>query len=146
MEDIEVIIESPEETIIVEITPGGENINTTSEYILSVTAGQDLSGGRLVYITGGIARYFNPNDLSLYGKATGITKSAAMNGLPVLVQIDGVLYESGFGLSLGALYYAGINGTLTVDPSGLQIVQIVGNSIDENRLNININSQPTITL
>ena len=120
--------------------------NGQAEAILTTTAGMDLSGGRVVTIVDGKAVYYNPNDETMYGEVVGITKDAALSGQEVKVQMDGLYYEAGLGLTPDQLYFAGLNGQLTLNPSGLKTIQSIGSSVDSNRLSIKINSQPILTL
>lgn len=120
--------------------------NGQAEAILTTTAGMDLSGGRVITIVDGKAVYYDPNDETMYGEVVGITQDAALSGQQVKVQLDGLYYEAGLGLIPDQLYFAGLNGQLTLNPSGLKTIQSMGSSVDANRLSIKINSQPILTL
>jgi hypothetical protein len=112
---------------------------------VSCAAGENLSGGRLVYLLDDRACYYDPLNPTLVGCVAGMTKNAALKGENVKVQITGKFVEPGLGLKKGKQYFAGVRGTLTLNPTGLKIVQAVGLAIDENTLAINFNS-PIVTI
>lgn len=101
------------------------------------TAGENLSGNRVVYIESGKAYYFDPSKTALYGRCLGITTGAALQDATVTVQMAGVMNWAGTPLTPGALYYAGASGQLTTNTSGLVVVQRVGHAIAINKLKIN---------
>lgn len=103
-------------------------------------AGLGLSSARVVSIINGTAVYYNPMDVGMYGLITGLTMTSAVIGGKIEIQLSGAFYESGLGLEQGKEYFAGPDGTITVNPAGLKLVQSIGNSIDSNTLNLNINS------
>jgi hypothetical protein len=105
--------------------------------VYSTTAGENLSGGRVVFIDNGKAFKFDPSNASLYGRTLGITVGAALTDDAVQVQFNGVMNWTDTPLAPGSLYYAGANGQLTTDPSGLTILQRVGHAIATNKLKIN---------
>lgn len=118
---------------------------TSSDYsVFNTIAGQSLSGGRVVVIKNGKAVYFNPNDITMLGLVTGITKTAAANNAEVQIKLFGAFYEAGLNLTSDEMYFVGVNGTLVTDPTGLLIVQPIGNALNSDTLNININS-PILT-
>jgi hypothetical protein len=114
---------------------GGNSSNAGISY--EAIAGQTLSGNRVVYINNGKAYYYDPSDASLYGRTLGITKNAASTDETVQVQMLGVMDWNSTPLTSGTLYYAGPNGQLTSNPSGLTVLQRVGHAIASNKLKIN---------
>lgn len=134
---IEIIVQ-PAPVLEVEISIQPEVTIPNMDY--NATAGMDMSSGRVVVIKDDVAIYFNPNDLSMYGLVTGITKTSCLTGQSIGIKLNGIFYESGLGLTPNAIYYAGINGALITNPTGLKLVQPVGSSISTETLNININS------
>lgn len=128
---------------MLEVVERSDNItppvdNTGYSPIYTAVAGSSLSSGRVVCVINGTAVYFNPGDVSMSGLMTGITKSAALAGSKVVIQLSGAFYESGLGLVQGREYYAGPDGMITINPAGLKLVQSIGSSIDVNTININI--------
>lgn len=105
---------------------------------LIAEAGQNLSSGRVVVIISGIANYFDPNNENMFGLAAGITKTSADVGDQIGIKSFGNFYESGLNLTPGKVYFAGINGTLTLNPENLKIVQQIGTALDSDNLLINI--------
>ncbi|HYC27610.1 MAG TPA: hypothetical protein VEB42_02325 [Chitinophagaceae bacterium] len=112
---------------------GGSGIDYSTHQTI---AGETLSGGRVVYINGGKAFYFNPANTSLYGKALGITKGAALQDDQAYIQMLGVMNWPDNNLTPGAVYYAGVNGALTTNPAGLTVLQRVGHAIATNKLKL----------
>src|SRR5437870_1966433 len=102
--------------------------------VVKVTAGQDMSSGRMVYMSGGLAFYYDPADETLAGKPIGITKTAVLTNAEVEVQVSGIFHQNGLGLTADQKYFIGINGTLTTNPIGLKVVQQIGVSLDTNNL------------
>lgn len=104
-------------------------------------AGQATSSGRLMMALSNQAIYFDPS--SNY-EPVGIALNAAAPGDEVTVVLAGPVEIAGWGLTPGAVYYAGENGTLISDPSlAVGRVQAVGIAEDSNTLIINI-QQPII--
>jgi hypothetical protein len=128
-----------------------ENIFTAVKKIitdrteLSYAAGENLSGGRVVYLYDNRIFYYNPSDPKLCGTAIGMTKNAARIGENVKVQIAGKFYEQGLGLQSGKTYFVGMNGTLVLNPAGLKIVQSVGTALDENTIVLKFHA-PIVTI
>jgi hypothetical protein len=112
--------------------------------ITTATAGEIINGGRLVYIEEGKAYLFNPNNVSLYGRTLGFAINAAVEDADVTIQLNGIFQDDGFILSPGTMYFAGANGTLTTNLTGLAMIVPVGHSIAADKLSINFYS-PIIT-
>jgi hypothetical protein len=105
-------------------------------------AAQATSSGRLMTALSNQAVYFDPE--SNYEPA-GIALNAAVQGDEVTVVLAGPVEVAGWGLTPGAAYYAGPNGTIISDPAQcVGRVQQVGVAEDANTLIINI--QPAIIL
>lgn len=108
----------------------------------SYAAGQATSSGRLMTAISNQATYFDPE--GAYEPA-GIALNASMQGDQVVVILNGPVVISGWGLTPGAAYYAGPNGTIISDPAQcVGRVQQIGVAEDANTLIINI--QPAIIL
>ena len=105
-------------------------------------AGQATSSGRLITALSNEAVYFDPS--SNY-EPIGVTFNAALAGDEVTVILVGPIEIPGWGLTPGAVYYAGPNGTLISNPElATGRVQAIGVAEDANTLIINI--QPAIIL
>lgn len=126
------IVESPG-TII---TPPAD----LSTVFYTAIAAYALSSGRVICILNGQAIYFNPMSIDQFGLTLGLTKTSAIPGGSVEVQLSGIFYEAGLGLISGVNYFVGLNGTLVNNPTGLKVVQPFGFAINTDTLNININS------
>jgi hypothetical protein len=106
------------------------------------TASGAISSGRVVVCLNNTAAYFDPTSNA---EPSGITRTAAINGDLVSVVLGGPVQIPGWGLTPGAVYYAGSNGTLISNPdSAVGRVQIIGVAEDANTLLVNI--QPPIIL
>jgi hypothetical protein len=102
----------------------------------SYAAAQAISAGRVVTVVSNIADYF---DTSGNLEPAGIAKNAAAQGDTVQVALNGPVTMAGWGLTPGAVYYAGANGTLISDPTqAVGRVQIIGVAEDANTLIVNI--------
>lgn len=131
----------PAEQVNVTVSPvgiqGPQGDQGESGQVYSAIAGETLSGNRVVYIEDGKAYYYDPSDVTLYGRALGITTGAAIADATVNVQMGGVMDWSATPLTPGSLYYAGANGQLTISTSGLSVLQRVGHAIGSDKLKIN---------
>jgi hypothetical protein len=135
----------PNKVNVYNYPPYGQSGGGIDYSTYNTTSGEALSGGRVVVIKNNQAFYFNPNDITMLGLVTGVTKTAASLNASVAIKLFGAFYESGLGLTPNEMYFVGVNGTLITDPTGLLIVQSIGNSLNEDTLNININS-PIVTI
>lgn len=108
--------------------------------VVTYTAGENLSAGRLVILQSGTVRYFQPANPAHAGRAFGVTKTSATNGQTVQVQVAGVLSDAAFSFTPDAPVYARADGELFATPSGTGIVQFVGTALSANSVNINIDS------
>lgn len=104
-------------------------------------AGQNLGGGKLVYLQGGLFFLYDASDPLLADTAFGITKAAALSGASVDVQISGIYTEVGLGLTTDVEYYAGLTGLLTTSPTNVVITSI-GIAVTPDKIKIEI--QPSI--
>lgn len=107
---------------------------------ITVIAAASLSAGRLVTVDENGATYFDPSDVSLYGKAVGITKHAAVATAQIDIVAAGKVELVGAGYTPGSKFWAGPNGTLvsTAPVSGLIVP--VGYAIDADTLFVQIES------
>ncbi|HNM25506.1 MAG TPA: DUF2190 family protein [Saprospiraceae bacterium] len=106
--------------------------------VVTATAGQNLSSGRAVVSINNQIVYFNPADESHAGLLYGITKTAALTGQSVEVQLSGLFNETGLGFTPNQIVYAGASGVLTHTPPASGLIQQVGPAISANALSINI--------
>ena len=100
------------------------------------SAAQAISSGRVVSAVSNTADYFDPTGNL---EPVGIAVNAASQGASLSVALSGPLVIAGWGLTPGATYFAGPNGTLISDPAqAVGRVQIIGVAEDANTLIINI--------
>lgn len=108
-----------------------------SVYAMAVTveAGEDISATRLVKIVSGVATLYQPaTDL----EAAGIARTSALSGNTLTVILSGRVTIAGWGLTPGAVYWAGANGQIfSTDPETTRSKQ-VGAADSSNTLILNI--------
>jgi len=140
--DIRTVILFQDETIVVSVgeagPQGAPGSSGTSD--ISETAGQPLSAGRLVTATPAGAFYYDPTDLTQYGKLIGITKAAANMGDAVTIATIGAVTLVGIGFTAGSRFWAGPNGTLLTSPPVSGLVVPVGYAIDTDTMNLQLGS------
>lgn len=112
---------------------------------VELIAGEILNGQVVVIYDGTGLFLFDPTNENHYLKVIGFTKTSAVQGQLIKVLSGGEIIQQGWGLTPGELYYATINGQITLDPTGLTILQSVGIAKDSNTLLIQIN-QPLILI
>jgi len=110
----------------------------TAEVAVTVTAGQNLSAGRLVVITAGEAFYFDPTNVAHYGRAFGVTVSSALIGQVATVKQNGTVQDAAFSFSADAPVYVGPDGELSTTPPAYGMIQLVGTAVAADTLFINI--------
>jgi hypothetical protein len=130
------VIASQPAAIIAQVKGLFPSASGNDNSMFKAVAGQNLSSGRVVYIQAGKAYYFNPDDVSLYGKSFGITTQAALQDGNVSVQMFGVMYWPDNNLSAGSVYYAGSQGQFTTDPNSLHVLQRIGHAIAQDKFKI----------
>lgn len=108
-----------------------------------VTAGENLSAGRLVVIDNGSGFYFQPTDASHAGRTLGITKNAAITGGSVTVQFVGEVTDASFSAFSDAVLWAGNNGSIQTTIPATGTVQKVGHGIGSNTILIDFSTQIT---
>lgn len=93
---------------------------------ITKTAGEALSSGRAVILEGEEVFYFQPGTPAHAGRVVGITKTAALAGGTVNIQIGGQFTENGLGLTEDLVVYAGANGVLIQEKPENGIIQVLG--------------------
>lgn len=117
--------------------------NSSSSSSFNGIAGQDLSGGKLVYLSAGSFFLYDGNNETLADMAFGITRGAAKSGAAVIVQMGGVFTEVGLGLIAGKIYYSVSDGLLSTTPG--KVITIIGIAVDTDNLKMDI-QQSIITI
>lgn len=108
---------------------------SVSSIIVTTEAGEDISATRLVKIVGGIATLFEP---STDEEADGIARTSATTGNTITIVLSGRVNIAGWGLTPGAVYWAGASGTISnIDPQITRSKQ-VGKADDADTLILNI--------
>lgn len=143
--EIDVNINSPEIDIDIPVGAQGPQGPTgpAGGSVESYPAGEVMSSGRAVIISGGQAFYFQPSNATHVGRFFGVTKTSASNiGDSVDIQLSGTITDASFSFTPDTPVFAGANGvvTSTVPASGLS--QPVGVSVDTTKIKI----QPLSTL
>ncbi len=107
---------------------------------VSITAGENLSAGRVVIVDAGTAKYFQPGTALHAGRAYGITITSATIGLPVDVQLSGELTDAAFSFAADKMLWVGANGRIYDTPQ-TGIVQKAGISSGTNKMKIDFTIQ-----
>lgn len=109
---------------------------------VTVTAGENLSAGRVVIMEGDEAFYFQPSDPAHGGRAFGVTLSAATAGNTVTVQISGEATDASFSAFGDVPLYVGADGELqTTWPAGPALLQKAAIGTGTNKIKIDFSIQ-----
>lgn len=84
--------------------PGGSSVE--------VTAGQNLSSGRVVIVDAGKAWYFQNTDAAHHGRAYGITTTSGTTNGTVTVAISGIIEDSAFSFAADTVLWVGADGEI----------------------------------
>lgn len=140
--DIRTVVLLQNETVVVSVAEAGPQgapgSSGTSD--ITETAGQSLSAGRLVTATPAGAFYYDPTDLTQYGKLIGLTKAAATISDAVTIATIGEVLLVGIGFTPGNRFWAGPNGTLLTSPPTSGLVVPVGYAVDSDTINLQLGS------
>lgn len=120
-------------------------VPVASNQTLVATAGMAISGGKVVYMRERKIYTYTATDELLYRAPIGISKTAAAENTIIQVQLFGLFYEAGLGLTPDTDYFAGDNGSLVANPDGLKVCQYIGRTISSDQIKIEIQS-PIITI
>lgn len=131
--------------ILIDLQEQIDNIPGGSALTYNYIAGETLGGQRIVMISGGKVFYFDPLDENNSGKQLGFTDTAAITDDSVNVISNGVIESAGWGLTPDAVYYAAIDGTISITPISSGISMRVGVAISAEKLKIEF-SEPIIIL
>ena len=103
----------------------------------ALTAGEDISAGNVVRISAGQARKATNASEEGITSVVGIATQTVTSGSSVNIAYKN--YESFSGLTLGAIYYVGVDGAITSTAPEIRTVQI-GTAVSASRINLNIKS------
>lgn len=109
------------------------------------TAGDTVITQRVVMLSGGKVVHFDPSDESNIGKVVGLSKTAALANEPVTVVQEGIIANSGMGLTADGVYYAGADGTISITEPVSGIFQRVGVAISPVSLKVEF-SEPILLI
>lgn len=121
-------------------SPGGSCAATN---VYAGIAGENLGGGRVVYLQNGLFFLYDASSEALADMAFGITQGAALVGTSVNIQMTGVFTEVGLGLVAGEVYFAAPAGRLA--DTIAHVCTIIGIAVDANNLKMEI-QQSIITI
>jgi hypothetical protein len=113
--------------------------SSTQEGVVSITAGQALSGQRAVLASG----VYADNSSIATALAIGITTGAVSNGASATVKVSGSIIEPTWSWTLGLPVYLGTGGLLTQTVPTTGVVLEIGKPVTSTQLFINI-QQPVI--
>lgn len=106
-------------------------------------AGENLSSGRVVIIDGDQAFYFQNTNIAHKGRAYGITKTSALTGADVTIQIYGLVSDAAFTFTPDTTLWVGADGEIfSAIPNGL-IIQKAGVGAENDKMRIDFSIQIT---
>lgn len=105
------------------------------------TAGQNLSSGRLVIISGGQAYYFQPGNTAHAGRAYGITTTSATAGGTVTIVTNGEVEDAAFGFAADKTLWVTTDGEIVDTYPALAVAQKAGISIGADRMVLDLSIQ-----
>jgi len=94
------------------ISSGGGAGAATDFTLIEVPAGENLSTGRVIIVDAGLAYYFQPGTPAHAGRAVGVTKTSALAGVSVTVQISGRVTDAGIVAIADQPCFVGANGQI----------------------------------
>ena len=111
------------------------------ENTFTLTTGEDISAGNVIRISGGLA--YKATNASVAGitSVVGIATITASSGASVT--IDNSYYDGFSLLTVGGIYYVGLDGAITITKPATNILQ-VGIAVTASRLNIEINEDSKV--
>lgn len=113
----------------------------TGGQILTGIAATNLSAGRVVISSGGEFAYFQPANLTHFGRAYGITTSSAVMGGSVQVQVLGNITDASYTFVADTVLWVGLNGELTTTVPTSGLLQRGGVCLGDNTVRIDFAQQ-----
>lgn len=105
-------------------------------------AGENLSSGRVVIIDGLEAWYFQNTDVTHVGRAYGVTKTSAVTGNDVTIQVQGTIQDAAFNFTADRIVWVGANGEIfDVQPVGGVLIQKAGVAAEDKKMMIDFSIQ-----
>ena len=102
-------------------------------------AGENLSSGRVVIIDGLEAFYFQHTDITHVGRAYGVTKTSAVTGADVTIQVYGVLSDAAFSFAADTSLWVGADGEIfNTQPVGGVVFQKAGIASEAKKMLIDL--------
>lgn len=100
-------------------------------------AGQNLSSGRVVVIDGLEAWYFQNTDATHAGRAYGVTKTSAVTGNNVTIQVQGVIQDGAFNFTADRIVWVGADGEIfDTQPITGVLIQKAGVAAEDKKMMI----------
>ena len=105
----------------------------------SYIAGEPISGGRVIVVIDGLAYHANIKNIEHRDKVVGFSRTAAAEGVAFDVAIRGKFYYYGLGLIPDVNYtFDELGRPSTSPPTGAKFWQTLGNSINQDTINIKL--------
>ena len=122
-----------------------EYVGIPSDQFSTITAGENLSAGDVVRISGGQAYKADNTSSAGITAVVGVCNTTVSSGQTV--KIDYGFYNSFSSLTAGTLYYIGTSGAITSTKPSLYPVEI-GRAVSATRINLNFreDDKPTGTI
>lgn len=117
-------------------------IDNNTFYITAIS-GHDINGHRIVRIDDGVAHYANNSDVELPHSAVGMTTMSTLKDYKTRIQVSGDITEPSWNFDSGKPVFLHMNGEISTNCPDTGYVQIIGTTITNNTISINI-QQPII--
>lgn len=115
---------------------GGEPGTSTDFSVIEMQAGETISTGRVVIQDGELAYLFQPSNPAHAGRAIGVSKTSAISGVSLSVQISGRVYDPGITAIADQPCFVGANGQVLAAYPGSGLLQKCGVGIDDHTMQI----------
>lgn len=112
-------------------------VTDTPAKIYKGVSGMAISAHRAIVVIGNKVYHFDKDNVTHYNKCIGFSIQSVNINTLVEVAIDGVI-DTGISLLDGALYYAGVDGFLTITAPTTGIVQGVAIAVSTSKLLVKI--------
>lgn len=112
-------------------------------FYITAISGHDINGHRIVRIDDGVAHYANNSDVELPHSAVGMTIMSTLKDHETQIQVSGDITEPSWNFDSGKPVFLHMNGEISTNCPDTGYVQIIGTTITNNTISINI-QQPII--
>ena len=114
-----------------------------NSFYITAISGHDINGHRIVRIDNGVAYYANNSDVEFPHSAVGMTVMSTLKDYETQIQVSGDITEPSWNFDSGKPVFLHLNGEISTNCPDTGYVQIVGTTITNNTISINI-QQPIV--